>query len=208
MISFYCCSYVWINSFTVGKFWQHCHISAHISLLVVCPSNNYFRNFYHQSTFPFIIIIIIIIPLFFHYSIMFRVNLFVSFLRCFVMLNSHDVCFIIYIYIIIYYTLLYIILHIYFISKKIVHIIFVPKIGVCFSFYPVSLIFEYEAKPHIRWPHIREYEAGESGANFTLVENRSLSSNGLRVIFTPNLEIHWFVTRLDKCVARTHCEGD
>ena len=38
-----------------------------------------------------------------------------------------------------------------------------------FSFYPVSLIFEYEAKSHIRWPHIREYEAGESGANFTSV---------------------------------------
>ena len=83
------------------------------------------------------------------------------------MLNSHDVCFIIYIHIIIYYYILY---YIYILqSKKIVHIIFVPKIGVCFSFYPVSLIFEYEAKPHIRWPHIREYEAGESGANFTLV---------------------------------------
>ena len=72
------------------------------------------------------------------------------------MLNSYFVCFIIYIF--------FFNFEIFF-----VHIIFVPKIGVCFSFYPVSLIFEYEAKPHIRWPHIREYEAGESGANFTSV---------------------------------------
>ena len=56
-----------------------------------------------------------------------------------------------------------------------VDIIFVPKIGVCFSFYPVSLIFEYEAKPQIRWPHIREYEAGESGANFTSVHSNCIS---------------------------------
>ena len=102
---------------------------------------------------------------------MFPVNLFVSFLRCFVMLNSHDVCFIIYIYIyiIIYYILLYIILNIYFIIKKNCSHYFRSKNRVCFSFYPVSLIFEYEAKPHIRWPHIREYEAGVSGANFTSV---------------------------------------
>ena len=68
------------------------------------------------------------------------------------------------------FCLLYYI-HIFFFNFEIffVDIIFVPKIGVCFSFYPVSLIFEYEAKPHIRWPHIREYEAGESGANFTSV---------------------------------------
>ena len=69
------------------------------------------------------------------------------------------------------FCLLYYI-HIFFLSQFwifFVDIIFVPKIGVCFSFYPVSLIFEYEAKPHIRWPHIREYEAGESGANFTSV---------------------------------------
>ena len=72
------------------------------------------------------------------------------------MLNSYFVCFIIYI--------LFFNFEIFFVD-----IIFVPKIGVCFSFYPVSLIFEYEAKPHIRWPHIREYEAGESGANFTSV---------------------------------------
>ena len=72
------------------------------------------------------------------------------------MLNSYFVCFIIYIF---FFNF----------EKFFVDIIFVPKIGVCFSFYPVSLIFEYEAKPHIRWPHIREYEAGESGANFTSV---------------------------------------
>ena len=72
------------------------------------------------------------------------------------MLNSYFVCFIIYIF--------FLNFEIFFVD-----IIFVPKIGVCFSFYPVSLIFEYEAKPHIRWPHIREYEAGESGANFTSV---------------------------------------
>ena len=72
------------------------------------------------------------------------------------MLNSYFVCFIIYIF--------FFNFEIFFVD-----IIFVPKIGVCFSFYPVSLIFEYEAKPHIRWPHIREYEAGESGANFTSV---------------------------------------
>ena len=74
------------------------------------------------------------------------------------MLNSYFVCFIIYIF--------FFNFEIFFVD-----IIFVPKIGVCFSFYPVSLIFEYEAKPHIRWPHIREYEAGESGANFTSVKN-------------------------------------
>ena len=72
------------------------------------------------------------------------------------MLNSYFVCFIIYIF--------FFNFEIFFVD-----IIFVPKIGVCFIFYPVSLIFEYEAKPHIRWPHIREYEAGESGANFTSV---------------------------------------
>ena len=72
------------------------------------------------------------------------------------MLNSYFVCFIIYIF---FFNF----------EFCFVDIIFVPKIGVCFSFYPVSLIFEYEAKPHIRWPHIREYEAGESGANFTSV---------------------------------------
>ena len=72
------------------------------------------------------------------------------------MLNSYFVCFIIYIF--------FFNFEIFFVD-----IIFVPKIGVCFSFYPVSLIFEYEAKPPIRWPHIREYEAGESGANFTSV---------------------------------------
>ena len=75
------------------------------------------------------------------------------------MLNSYFVCFIIYIF--------FFNFEIFFVD-----IIFVPKIGVCFSFYPVSLIFEYEAKPHIRWPHIREYEAGESGANFTSVSSR------------------------------------
>ena len=74
------------------------------------------------------------------------------------MLNSYFVCFIIYIF--------FFNFEIFFVD-----IIFVPKIVVCFSFYPVSLIFEYEAKPHIRWPHIREYEAGESGANFTSVNN-------------------------------------
>ena len=72
------------------------------------------------------------------------------------MLNSYFVCFIIYIF--------FFNFEIFFVD-----IIFVPKIWVRFSFYPVSLIFEYEAKPHIRWPHIREYEAGESGANFTSV---------------------------------------
>ena len=72
------------------------------------------------------------------------------------MLNSYFVCFMIYIF---FFNF----------EFFFVDIIFVPKIGVCFSFYPVSLIFEYEAKPHIRWPHIREYEAGESGANFTSV---------------------------------------
>ena len=105
MISFYCCSYVSINSFTVGKFWLHCHISAHISLLVVCPSNNYFRNFYHQSTFPFIIIIIIIIPLFFHF--IFKMFRNAQFTWC--------LLYYIYIYIIIYYYILY---YIYFIIKK------------------------------------------------------------------------------------------
>ena len=77
------------------------------------------------------------------------------------MLNSYFVCFIIYIF--------FFNFEIFFVD-----IIFVPKIGVCFSFYPVSLIFEYEAKPHIRWPHIREYEAGESGANFTSVTQHTL----------------------------------
>ena len=76
------------------------------------------------------------------------------------MLNSYFVCFIIYIF---FFNF----------EFFFVDIIFVPKIGVCFSFYPVSLIFEYEAKPHIRWPHIREYEAGESGANFTSVNGRT-----------------------------------
>ena len=42
----------------------------------------------------------------------------------------------------------------------------------------LSLIFEYEAKPHIRWPHIREYEAGESGANFTSVSCNSTFTVG------------------------------
>ena len=83
------------------------------------------------------------------------------------------------------YTLLYIISYIYFIIKKNVHIIFVPKIGVCFSFYPVSLIFEYEAKPHIRWPQIREYEAGEFGANFTSVVNRVLDTEPLFKVAEP-----------------------
>ena len=111
----------------------------------------------HQSKFPCIIITIIIILLFFSsFSTLLTVNLFVLFWRCFVMLNSYFVCFIIYIF--------FFNFEIFFVD-----IIFVPKIGVCFSFYPVSLIFEYEAKPHIRWPHIREYEAGESGANFTSV---------------------------------------
>ena len=77
------------------------------------------------------------------------------------MLNSYFVCFIIYIF--------FFNFEIFFVD-----IIFVPKIWVCFSFYPVSLIFEYEAKPHIRWPHIREYEAGESGANFTSVSYRTI----------------------------------
>ena len=111
----------------------------------------------HQSKFPCIIITIIIILLFFSsFSTLLTVNLFVLFWRYFVMLNSYFVCFIIYIF--------FFNFEIFFVD-----IIFVPKIGVCFSFYPVSLIFEYEAKPHIRWPHIREYEAGESGANFTSV---------------------------------------
>ena len=111
----------------------------------------------HQSKFPCIIITIIIILLFFSsFSTLLTVNLFVLFWRCFVMLNSYFVCFIIYIF---FFNF----------EFFFVDIIFVPKIGVCFSFYPVSLIFEYEAKPHIRWPHIREYEAGESGANFTSV---------------------------------------
>ena len=116
----------------------------------------------HQSKFPCIIITIIIILLFFlSFSTLLTVNLFVLFWRCFVMLNSYFVCFIIYIF---FFNF----------EFFFVDIIFVPKIGVCFSFYPVSLIFEYEAKPHIRWPHIREYEAGESGANFTSVSNRSM----------------------------------
>ena len=132
-------------------------------------SNNYFRNFYHQSKFPCIIIIIIIIILFFSsFSTLLPVNLFVLFWRCFVMLNSYFVCFIIYIF--------FFNFEIFFVD-----IIFVPKIGVCFSFYPVSLIFEYVAKPHIRWPHIREYEAGESGANFTSVANRTI-----KAIFFPD----------------------
>ena len=115
----------------------------------------------HQSKFPCIIITIIIILLFFSsFSTLLTVNLFVLFWRCFVMLNWYFVCFIIYIFFF-YFEIFF------------VDIIFVPKIGVCFSFYPVSLIFEYEAKPHIRWPHIREYEAGESGANFTSVLNMS-----------------------------------
>ena len=115
----------------------------------------------HQSKFPCIIITIIIILLFFlSFSTLLTVNLFVLFWRCFVMLNSYFVCFIIYIF--------FFNFEIFFVD-----IIFVPKIGVCFSFYPVSLIFEYEAKPHIRWPHIREYEAGESGANFTSVDLKS-----------------------------------
>ena len=80
------------------------------------------------------------------------------------MLNSYFVCFIIYIFLFNF-------------EKNFVDIIFVPKIGVYFSFYPVSLIFEYEAKPHIRWPHIREYEAGESGANFTSVIMVTLKLN-------------------------------
>ena len=80
------------------------------------------------------------------------------------MLNSYFVCFIIYIF---FFNF----------ENFFVDIIFVPKIGVCFSFYPVSLIFEYEAKPHIRWPHIREYEAGESGANFTSVISLYLSTS-------------------------------
>ena len=106
----------------------------------------------HQSKFPCIIITIIIILLFFSsFSTLLTVNLFVLFWRCFVMLNSYFVCFIIYIF--------FFNFEIFFVD-----IIFVPKIGVCFSFYPVSLIFEYEAKPHIRWP-----QAGESGANFTSV---------------------------------------
>ena len=113
MISFYCCSYVWINSFTVGKFWQHCHISAHISLVVVCLSNNYFRNFYHQSTFPFIIIIIIIIPLFF---IIFNTvsGKFICFI--FKMFRNAQLTWCLLYHI---YTLLYIITYyIYFIIKK------------------------------------------------------------------------------------------
>ena len=36
-----------------------------------------------------------------------------------------------------------------------------------FSIKTVQKTVQTEAKPHIRWPHIREYEAGESGANFT-----------------------------------------
>ena len=113
----------------------------------------------HQSKFPCIIITIIIILLFFSsFSTLLTVNLFVLFWRCFVRLNSYFVCFIIYIF---FFNF----------SIFFVDIIFVPKIVVCFSFYPVSLIFEYEAKPHIRWPHIREYEAGESGANFTSVSS-------------------------------------
>ena len=116
----------------------------------------------HQSKFPCIIITIIIILLFFSsFSTLLTVNLFVLFWRCFVMLNSYFVCFIIYIF---FFNF----------ENFFVDIIFVPKIGVCFSFYPVSLIFEYEAKPHIRWPHIREYEAGESGANFTSVSPLSI----------------------------------
>ena len=97
----------------------------------------------HQSKFPCIIITIIIILLFFSsFSTLLTVNLFVLFWRCFVMLNSYFVCFIIYIF--------FFNFEIFFVD-----IIFVPKIGVCFSFYPVSLIFEYEAKPHIRWPNMR-----------------------------------------------------
>ena len=144
----------------------------------------------HQSKFPCIIITIIIILLFFSsFSTLLTVNLFVLFWRCFVMLNSYFVCFIIYIF--------FFNFEIFFVD-----IIFVPKIGVCFSFYPVSLIFEYEAKPHIRWPHIREYEAGESGANFTsvvvspsnrvlrricrvlLIKSSTFFSSSFRLIFT------------------------
>ena len=33
-------------------------------------------------------------------------------------------------------------------------------------------MFKYEAVPHILWPHIRECEPGESGANFTSFTNR------------------------------------
>ena len=122
----------------------------------------------HQSKFPCIIITIIIILLFFSsFSTLLTVNLFVLFWRCFVMLNSYFVCFIIYIF--------FFNFEIFFVD-----IIFVPKIGVCFSFYPVSLIFEYEAKPHIRWPHIREYEAGESGANFTSVRKCGYAQGSLK----------------------------
>ena len=53
----------------------------------------------HQSKFPCIIITIIIILLFFSsFSTLLTVNLFVLFWRCFVMLNSYFVCFIIYIF--------------------------------------------------------------------------------------------------------------
>ena len=124
----------------------------------------------HQSKFPCIIITIIIILLFFSsFSTLLTVNLFVLFWRYFVMLNSYFVCFIIYIF--------FFNFEIFFVD-----IIFVPKIGVCFSFYPVSLTFEYEAKPHIRirWPHIREYEAGESGANFTSVRNHEIFQAGIK----------------------------
>ena len=133
----------------------------------------------HQSKFPCIIITIIIILLFFSsFSTLLTVNLFVLFWRCFVMLNSYFVCFIIYIF---FFNF----------EFFFVDIIFVPKIGVCFSFYPVSLIFEYEAKPHIRWPHIREYEAGESGANFT-----SVSSQGLNSMTFPGLCEPWLTISL------------
>ena len=142
----------------------------------------------HQSKFPCIIITIIIILLFFSsFSTLLTVNLFVLFWRCFVMLNSYFVCFIIYIF--------FFNFEIFFVD-----IIFVPKIGVCFSFYPVSLIFEYEAKPHIRWPHIREYdmyEAGESGANFTSVCNTRVylhmqtSKAGWRIFVSENCH-RWY----------------
>ena len=53
----------------------------------------------HQSKFPCIIITIIIILLFVSsFSTLLTVNLFVLFWRCFVMLNSYFVCFIIYIF--------------------------------------------------------------------------------------------------------------
>ena len=149
----------------------------------------------HQSKFPCIIITIIIILLFFSsFSTLLTVNLFVLFWRCFVMLNSYFVCFIIYIFFFNFEIFL-------------VDIIFVPKIGVCFSFYPVSLIFEYEAKPHIRWPHIREYEAGESGANFTSVDRRLEQVTWLlwkmALLSSPCLRWTWLRLRIDTVCNRS-----